>query len=482
MPTSLSISISDAMPDQAPRAIALPPSISAQEYSRRIDAAFAKMKPASMLVVTSNEEKQRNSDNEFPFRQSSDMLYLNGFPEPHSALILLKGASSKSASMDRRMLMFVQPKDKNMEVWTGFRYGPEGALANFFATEAHSYASFSSVFELYLQKCEYIYYRLGSKFDSEALPILTKTQKTIIDPTTILGELRAVKSEEELAILRHINEISARAHLKAMLRCRPGLRERQLQATFECAVVDEGAEYVAYPTIVACEDATTLHYHSNHKILEPELLVVMDAGGEWQGYASDITRTFPVSGKFSQSQRQIYELVLLANIQCIKMSRKGSSLAKIHARCEQILRRGLIDLGLLSREMKSEQAEYEILAQAHREGKEVPLGLKDFYMHGTSHSIGLDVHDVSPADRRHKKFKFRPLKPGMVLTIEPGLYFRKDDQRIPSQYQGIGVRIEDVVAITATGNEVLTTAAPKDPDQIEALLVDARSMREARRR
>ena len=438
------------------------------EYERRIQAVFGKMKPQSVLVIVGAAEQPRSNDTTFAFRQSSDMLYLTGFPEPDAGLVLVK-----SAKGDCRVLMFVRPKDADRETWNGYREGPEGAVANFKATAAYTVSEFATVFEKLVIESKIVYHKLGrnADYDAKVLPIITRIQKPLLNPEKITHELRMFKSAEEIKLLRHIGNISALAHRRAMVRCQPGMRERQLQATLEFTFADEGAEYVAYTSIVAGEDGTTLHYTTNHKVLPAGNLVVIDAGGEWRGYASDITRTFPVSGKFSQPQRQLYDLVLKANREGIALSLTGSTLNKIHARCEDVLRAGLVSLGILSSAMKTRASEKAAIARAKKEGKEKELlTLRDVFMHGTSHFMGLDVHDVSTRGSRNAVPKARQLKPGMVFTVEPGIYLKASDLRIPAQYRGIGIRVEDDVLVTEDGNEVLTAGVPKDGDEIEALM------------
>jgi len=444
------------------------PKISRAEYQRRQQAVFSRMKNGSVAVIVGAPERLRSNDTMYAFRQSSDLLYLNGFPEPDAALVLVKGGKG-----DCKTIMFVRPKDKERETWNGFREGPSGAIANYAATEAHNIADFSPVVEKLLANCKNFYYKLGRNddFDAQVVPLLTRNQKAILNPEKITHELRMFKSEEEILILRHIANISSLAHTRAMVRCEPGMRERQLQATLEYTFADAGAEYVAYTSIVAGEDGTTLHYTTNHKILSAGNLIVIDSGGEWQGYASDITRTIPVSGKFSEAQRKLYDLVLRANQVGIALAKPGSSLNKIHAGCEDILRAGLVELGILSTEAKSRKSEKASVEKAKKAGTEKDLlTLRDVFMHGTSHFMGLDVHDVCTRSSHNALPKARKLKSGMVFTVEPGVYMKADDMRIPVEYRGIGIRIEDDVLITSDGNEVLTRAVTKDADEIEALM------------
>lgn len=444
------------------------PEISRSEYQRRQTAVFSRMKSDSVAIIVGSPERLRSNDTMYAFRQASDLLYLNGFPEPDAALVFVKNRKNKC-----KTIMFVRPKDKDRETWNGFREGPSGAITNYAATEAFNIADFSSQVEKLLADCKNFYYKLGRNedYDAKIVPLLVRNQKPILNPEKITHELRMIKSEEEIRILRHIGRISALAHTRAMTRCEPGMRERQLQATLEYTFSDAGAEYVAYTSIVAGEDGTTLHYTTNHKVLSPGNLIVIDAGGEWHGYASDITRTIPVSGKFTKAQRKLYDLVLRANQAGIAMAKPGSSLNKIHAHCEDVLRTGLVELGILSRKVATRGVEKASLAKAKKEGKEKELlTLRDIFMHGTSHFMGLDVHDVATRGSRNSSPKARELKSGMVFTVEPGVYLRADDARIPAEYRGIGIRIEDDVLITDSGNEVLTSAVPKDADEIEALM------------
>ena len=444
------------------------PELPRSEYGRRLAAVFAKMKPQSVLVIVGASEMTRSNDTTFAFRQSSDMLYLTGFPEPDAAVVLVKGKGS-----ERKVVMFVRPKDANRETWNGFREGPEGAVANFGATEAYDIDKFASVFGKLYAGCKHLYHKLGrnADYDTKVQPFITRNQKPLFNPELITHELRLFKSAEEVRILRYIGAVSAVAHQRAMQRCRPGMRERQLQAILEFTFQYAGAEYVAYTSIVAGTDGVTLHYTTNHKVLPDGNLVVIDAGGELRGYASDITRTFPVNGKFSQPQRQLYDLVLKANRAGIAAAKEGSSLNKIHAVCQNVLRAGLVELGILSGEMSTADSEKAAVAKAKETGSEGSLlTLYDVFMHGTSHYMGLDVHDVCPNGPRDIVPKARKLKPGMVFTVEPGLYFKADDLRVPAQYRGIGIRVEDDVLITESGNEVLTAGIIKDADEIEALM------------
>jgi Xaa-Pro aminopeptidase len=285
--------------------------------------------------------------------------------------------------------------------------------------------------------------------------------------------MRLFKSAEELELMRRAGAISAEAHCRAMRACRPGLYEYQLQAILEATFRWHGADAPAYGSIVGGgNNAVILHYVNNDQLLRDGDLVLIDAACEYRGYASDITRTFPVNGKFSKAQREIYELVLKSQLAAIEAARPGVPLALVHQTASRVLRRGLVKLGILTPSASRKSAN----KSAGKATKKSKLALGDFFMHGTSHWLGIDVHDVGSyktADGTRSdrgKGKQRLLEPGMVITVEPGLYFDRNDKRVPAKYRGIGVRIEDDVVITDAGNEVITTGVPKTVEEIEALM------------
>ncbi len=430
------------------------PATSAISYLSRMNRLWERMADDSVCILVSNPEAVRSRDTHFPFRQNSDILYLNGFPEPNSVLVICKLKGKQN------VIMFVQPKNKERETWDGVRFGVLGARKQYFANTAYDVADFEKVLSKLLEAAQTVYYSFNHNigFDEIFSRVFLRKQKTLVDPKPILAELRLVKSAEELAVMRHAALISAEAHKQAMQACSPGIREEQLQAVLEFVFKAAGAVAPAYGSIVAAgNNACVLHYVENNCQIKDGDLVLIDAGCEFGsrngGYAADITRCFPANGRFSQAQQEVYELVLKAQLAAISKARPGVRLIAVQQAAERVLRRGLKQLGILSGSKE--------------------LSLSDFLPHGTSHWLGIDVHDVGSYDRKDrisKGRKQRMLEPGMVITVEPGLYFNKSDRRIPARFRGIGVRIEDDVVITASGNEVITSAVPKTVEEIEALM------------
>jgi Xaa-Pro aminopeptidase len=412
------------------------------------------------------------------------MLYLNGFPEPESALVITKLAGKYR----KRTVMFVQPKERADEIWTGIRQGVEGATQRFLAKEAHPVAEFTQVCSGLLARAKNVYYRLNinPEFDEEfkSLWLVDEPgfQKTLMDPLEILRELRLRKTPEEMKMLRHAGAISAQAHCLAMQATKPGKNERQIKRVLEGACEELGATGLAYGSIVANgNNGVILHYTSNNDVCRDGDLLLVDAACEYEGYASDITRTWPVNGKFSEPQRELYEVVLAAQEASIQAVRPGVPFIAIHKASERALRAGLQKLGILAptmtakeeRRLRKVAAKGKPMAEA---GPPKPNMLSDFFMHGTSHWMGLDVHDPSrsmPVGKTAWKFaKRRVLEPGMCFTVEPGLYFDKDDQRVPEKYRGIAIRIEDDVIVTENGCEILTAGVPKAVADIERLMAN----------
>lgn len=439
------------------------PATSRLSYLSRLNRLWERMADNSVCILVSNPECKRSNDTHFPFRQSSEIVYLNGFPEPNSALIISKIGGKQD------VIMLVQAKDKERETWDGIRFGVQGARSDFLASHAYEIGKFEELVSGLLKKASTVYYRFGvnSKFDRKFRSIWDKKQKQLLNPAAILDELRVFKSDEELNLIRHAGLISAEAHKQAMLACKPGLSERHLQAAIEFVFTAGGAVAPAYGTIVAAgNNACVLHYVENSDQLSDGELVLIDAGCEFGarsgGYAADITRTFPVNGKFTEAQKEIYSLVLEAQLAGIAAARPGARLIHVQQAAERVLRRGLKKLG--------------ILPAAASKSEDLPE-LSDFLPHSTSHWMGIDVHDVGRYEdaglKRASTPKRRVLEPGMVFTVEPGLYIDKNDKRVPKKYRGIGVRIEDDIVITSDGNEVLTQAAPKSVDEIEALMAQA---------
>jgi Xaa-Pro aminopeptidase len=441
-------------------------------YELRRRRFISQMLPNSVAFIVSNPEQIRSNDTEFPYRQSSDVLYLSNFPEPQSVLIL--------SNFDKKIefKMVVRPRDKNKEIWTGRRLGVEGAIKKFGAQEAFAVDQFPQVLKELLARAENVYYKIGrnQEFDSIFEEKWKKSSCSLHNPDKIVHPMRMVKDRTELDFMRHAGKISAQAHCIAMQTCRPGKWEYEIQAELEKVFRCNGASAPAYSSIVAGgNNAVILHYVDNNALLRAGELLLIDAACEFNGYASDITRTFPINGKFSSAQKDIYDLVLKAQQAAIARAKRGVTLAHLHETVVTVLRKGLIELGVLSPSMINAAAEEKVIKQKSNNGKKTtPVILRDLFMHGTSHWLGLDVHDVGTIGTRSNIGKNTPLAPGMVFTVEPGLYFDPEDTRLPKKYRGIGVRIEDDILVTANGHENLTAAVPKTIPEIEKLMSSGR--------
>lgn len=475
------------------------PALAPDFFAGRRKEFLKRLPMGSVAVIVTNPERTRSNDTEYAYRPSSDMLYLSNFPEPEAVLVFVK-AKGKS-----RFIMFVRPKDRTREIWTGVRFGPEGAVNQFGADEAHTIDEFDSVMRPLLAEADQVYYRFdrNEHFDQQFRALWGKSQKPLVSPEEIIHEMRLFKSPAEIAIMRHAGAISAAAHIEAMRHTRPGMMEYQVQASLEAVFKWNGASYPAYTSIVGGgSNATCLHYIENKAALNDGDLLLIDAACEFDGFASDITRTFPVNGKFSPAQRELYEIVLAAEKAGIAMARPGVCLADVHEAASNELRAGLVRLGILPKTHLTAAGEKKVVEawtkkneKAKAAGKSAskepnkkaskkanadkPLTLFDFFMHGTSHWIGLDVHDVGTYGTRSQVGKKRPLQVGMAFTVEPGIYVMADETRVPAKYRGIGIRIEDDVVITAKGNEVLTAGVAKEVDEIEAIMAAGRAHNEA---
>lgn len=452
------------------------PALTSDIFAKRRKEFLRKLPAGSVAIIVTNPEQTRSNDTEFQYRASSDVVYLSNFVEPECALVFVKPKGNKPG----QFLMFVRAKDRTREIWTGVRHGPQGAIDNFGADQAHNIEDFDKVVAPLLAEADRVYYkfRRNSHFDKKFRTLWDDMQKDLLNPETIIHEMRLFKSAEEIELMRHAGKISASAHCEAMRIVRPGMMEYQLQASMEAVFKFNGAMYPAYTSIVGGgNNAVILHYVENNCELKDGDLILIDAACEYQHYASDITRCFPVNGKFSKAQREIYELVLAAELAGIAMAVPGAKLQEIHDHGCDIMRAGLVKLGILPKSHSTADGEKKALEAWKKAGEKgaKPLRLFDFFMHGTSHFIGLDVHDVGTGGTRDPRGKKRLLKPGMAFTIEPGIYIAADDERVPAQYRGIGVRIEDDVVITAKGCEVLTKDVPKDVDAIEKLMADGRA-------
>ncbi len=441
-----------AKPEASEKALPL------EEFKER-RARFLKELNGAVAIFPSAPVAFRSNDVEFVYRQDSDFYYLTGFPEPESIALFAPGHP------DGEFILFVRPRDKEREMWTGPRAGVEGAVAEFGAAQAYQISELDRVLPRYLEGVAEVYYPLGinEKFDQKVLKLLREAQslrerlgegpRALLDPRAIVHEMRIIKSPRELAIMRRSAAIAAEAHRVAISKSRPGMMEWEIQALVEYVFRVNGASSPAYPPIVASgPNATILHYIANNRELKPGDLLLLDAGCEYQFYASDITRTFPVSGRFTPCQRDLYEIVLAAQRAAIETVRPGVTLEDVHRSALKELVEGMRAMGLIKGETD------EILASGE---------YKRFYMHRTSHWLGMDVHDVG---RYRIRGEPRKLEPGMVLTVEPGIYIAPAEESVAkAELQGIGIRIEDDVLVSADGYEVLTAAVPKTVKELEAL-------------
>jgi len=405
----------------------------------------------------------RNSDVEHEYRQDSDLYYLTGFEEPESAAVLVPDHP------EHRYVLFVRPKNREREVWTGWRVGTDGAIRDYGADAAFTNEQIDIELPKLLAKADRIYYRFGAdpSFDERLLGLMRRFQQerqrtgigpaAIIDPSDILHEMRLVKSDADLQLLRRAVEISCEGHVAAAKSIKPGVFEYQVEAELGYVFRRHGSPRNGYPSIVAAgANATVLHYTTNRSRIENGDLVLIDAGTEYGYFTGDVTRTWPANGSFSETQRRMYEIVLAAQLEAIREVKPGATFIDPHNRALRVLVEGMVKLGLLEGDVDEliEKGDY-----------------KKYYMHRTSHWLGMDVHDAGPykvAD------EWRKLEPGMVLTIEPGLYVAEDLEDVDDQYRGIGIRIEDDVLVTPEGCEVLSAGAPKAIEEVEALMSRAR--------
>jgi Xaa-Pro aminopeptidase len=412
---------------------------------------------AGVAVIPTAAERVRNRDSHYPYRFDSYFYYLTGFPEPEAVLVLVAGESPKS-------VLFCRPRDEEREIWDGYRFGPEGARERFGFDECHPVAELDERLPQLLADQPVLHCHLGddTRWDERVLGWMNAVRAQvrtgiaapaeIRDVRRLLDEMRLVKDASELALMRRAGAIAAAAHERAMRMVRPGMMEYEVEAEFLHEFRRRGAQGPSYTPIVAGgANACVLHYVTNEACLGDGELLLVDAGCEVGGYASDVTRTFPVNGRFSGPQRAVYELVLAAQAAAMAEVRAGNAWDRPHEAAVRVLAQGFVDLGLCAGSADSaiESGDY-----------------RRFYMHRTGHWLGLDVHDAG--DYKREK-AWRPLEPGMALTVEPGCYIRPGEG-VPEAFWNIGVRIEDDVVVTSSGCEVLTAGAPKTVADIEALM------------
>ena len=459
--------------------------ISAQEYQARRERLLSATPLNSVIIVSAANEVTRSRDTEYHFRQNSDFFYLSGFTEPDAFLVLFNRQASasknsadnhssseniKSSQFPIRSAIFVREKDPQAETWHGRRLGVDAAPEKLSIDMAYGLSDINELLPELIDGAAALYYSLGDNQRSDkivqaAIAVCKYAPKqskiapsSIVDVSELIHKMRLIKSPAELELMQASANIACEAHKRAMQTCRPGAYEYQLEAHILHTFAMHGARFAAYNTIVGGgENACILHYTENHDELVDGDLVLIDAGAEYAGYASDITRTFPVNGRFSEPQKALYTIVLNAQLASIASLKPGATLSQAMQVAAEIITQGLLDLGIL-------QGSFESCMQ---EGT-----YKAFFMHGLGHYLGLDVHDVGPYKEGGNDIL---LAPGMVLTVEPGIYIATQNTAnyVPNEYKNIGIRIEDNVVITNDGCRVLTTKAPKTIDEIETFMANA---------
>jgi Xaa-Pro aminopeptidase len=440
------------------------------QYAARRARLCAQMQPGAVAILPTAPEAMRNSDSDYPYRHDSYFYYLTGFTEPDSVLVLVAAGGDQDRNQHQQAILFCRQKNVERETWDGFRHGPDGAREAFGFDAAFPIEELDREMARLLANAPAAYYALGH---SAALDLQMKTwlqavrrqaRTGVTAPTVahdllvMLDEMRLFKDDFELALMRRAGAISGAAHLRAMRASKPGMFEYEIEAELLHEFRRSGAQYPAYTPIVAAgANACVLHYNANNAQSRDGDLVLIDAGCELDSYAADITRTYPVNGRFSTPQRLLYELVLAAQSAALAAVQPGRRYSDIHDSAVGVLAQGMLDLGLLDKAVWG-NAENAIAERAHLQ----------FYMHGTGHWLGLDVHDVGAyRDLQAEGKPSRRLAPGMVLTVEPGIYVRPA-AGVPEQFWNIGIRIEDDVLVTPGGSSILSDGAPRLPGDIEA--------------
>ncbi len=429
------------------------------EFKKRRKQLMQRVGEGNIALIGSASMHTRNRDVNYPFRQDSDFYYLTGFNEPDALAVFVPGRAQGE------YILFCREFDAKKALWEGAHSGLEGATTHYDADDAFPIDDLNDILPGLLENKTKVFYPMGCnlELDHNLLEwinhIRNQSRSGIVAPgelvslALILHEMRLFKSAEELKLMRRAAEVSAHAHVRAMKACKAGLYEYQIEAELIHHFIDNGLRSVAYPSIVAGgKNACTLHYTENNSKLKNGDLLLIDAGAECDHYAADITRTFPISGRFNEAQKQLYQLVLNAQTAALEQIKPGFAWNLAHDASVEILTQGLLDLGLLKGKLKK-------LIKDEK--------YKQFYMHRIGHWLGMDVHDVG--DYKIKQ-EWRLLEAGMVLTVEPGLYIPPDCKSVDEKWRGIGIRIEDDVLVTPTGHEILTSGVPKSIADIEALM------------
>jgi Xaa-Pro aminopeptidase len=436
-----------------------------KSYAARRKALMAQMqaKGGGVAIIPTAPEVMRNRDADFPYRHDSYFYYLSGFTEPEAVIVLVAGKTNKA-------ILFCREKNLEREIWDGYRHGPEAAREQFGFDEAYAVDDLNKEMPKLIANAPALFYALGGKLDAQVKDWLQAVHmqsragvtapSAMHDVNVLLDEMRLFKDAEEVAVMKRAAAISAEAHRRAMQICRPGLREYHLEAELLHEFRRNGSQFPAYGSIVATgANSCVLHYRASDAEIKDGDLVLIDAGCELDSYASDITRTFPANGKFSGPQKTLYEIVLAAQAAAIAETRPGKTFMDGHDAAVRVLAQGMLDTGLLDKN-KVGSLDDVIEKGAYRQ----------FYMHRTGHWLGMDVHDVGEyRDLSSEERPWRKLQPGMMLTIEPGIYVRPAEG-VPEQYWNIGIRIEDDALVTENGCDIITSATPKTVAEIEAVM------------
>ena len=429
-----------------------------REFARRRKRLMDVVDSGGIVIQPNAPERVRNRDVYYPYRSDSDFFYLSGFSEPESVMVLVPERPQGE------VLLFCRERDAEAETWHGRRAGLEGACARYGADDAFPIADLDDILPGLMENKERIYYTMGrySEFDQRLVGwvnrVTSKGRAGVHAPDQfvslahVVHEMRLYKSSQELKAMRKASAIAAQAHRRAMEICRPGMKEYQVEAELLHCFMHNGARSSAYPSIVGGgANSCILHYTENADVLKDGDVLLIDAGAEFDHYASDVTRTFPVNGEFSAEQRVAYEIVLEAQQAAIDEVRPGNTWNEPHEAAIEVITRGLVDMGLIKGRLR------KLIDQE---------AFRPYYMHKTGHWLGMDVHDVGDYKLGDQ---WRVFEPGMVTTVEPGLYLSTTIKDLPKQWWNIGIRIEDDVLVTETGNEILSAGAPKSIDDVEAI-------------
>lgn len=422
--------------------------ISQKEYKKRRDKLGKKLQNNSVGILYSASYKTRSNDTEYPYRQNSNFYYLTGFKEDNACLVFVK--TKKGV----KTILFVQAKDKQKELWSGKRLGEKEAKKIFLVDEVYAFSDLQEKLKIFLQSAKNLYFDFN--LDSSKVKILKRYAKGLAvhkNIALLVNEMRLIKSVAEIALIKKAINITKKAHHKAISFSKANKNEYELQAEIEHVFKSNGAYSDAYTSIVACgNSANTLHYVENNKPLQDNELILIDAGCEYEYYASDITRTIPVNGKYTQAQKELYNMILDVELKIIEMIKPNILRSDLQKKSEELLCKGMVKLGILKGNYKK-----LIKKQEH----------KKYYPHGIGHWMGIDVHDECPY--KYDNGDEIPLRKGMVLTIEPAIYIDKDDKSVPKKYRGIGIRIEDDILVTKEGYENLSCEIAKSVEEIESL-------------